>query len=173
MSSIPHDLSKIKAFIFDVDGVLSRAVIPISAEGDPMRTVNIKDGFAIHHAIKRGYTLGIITGGYTESVRLRFLRLGVQHIYMQAHTKTNEFQDFLDKTNLSPEEIVYCGDDLPDVEVMKRVGLAIAPADAAPEAKAVAHYISPILGGEGIAREVIEQTLRLHGEWLTDDAFGW
>ena len=173
MSSINYDLKKIKAFVFDVDGVLSAEVIPLHPSGEPMRTVNIKDGYAMQLAVKKGYLLGIITGGYTESVRLRYERLGVQHIYMSSAVKMDDFRDFLEKTGVKPEEVLYAGDDIPDYEVMRSVGLPVAPADAAPEIKSVAKYISQKIGGYGIARDVIEQTLKAQGTWMCEEVFGW
>lgn len=173
MSNINYDLKKIKGFIFDVDGVLSRDVIPLHPNGDPMRTVNIKDGYALQLAVKKGYHIAIITGGYTDSVKIRFERLGVKHIYMRSSIKMKDYNDFMERTGLCPEEVLYAGDDIPDYEVMKLVGLPVAPADAAPEIKQIACYISSKNGGEGIARDVIEQTMKVQGTWLTGDAFGW
>lgn len=173
MSSINYDLRKIKAFVFDVDGVLSCDVIPLHPNGDPMRTVNIKDGYALQFAVKKGYEVAIITGGYTEAVQIRFSRLGIQHIYMRSAVKVHDFKDFMEKTGLSPEHIMYAGDDIPDYEVMTRVGLPVAPADAAPEIKEIAKYISSRRGGEGVARDVIEQTMRAQGHWFGEEAFGW
>ena len=166
MSSINYDLRKIKAFVFDVDGVLSCDVIPLHPNGDPMRTVNIKDGYALQLAVKKGYE-------YTEAVQIRFSRLGIQHIYMRSAVKVHDFKDFMEKTGLSPEHIMYAGDDIPDYEVMTRVGLPVAPADAAPEIKEIAKYISSRRGGEGVARDVIEQTMRAQGHWFGEEAFGW
>jgi 3-deoxy-D-manno-octulosonate 8-phosphate phosphatase (KDO 8-P phosphatase) len=173
MSSINYDLTKIKAFVFDVDGVLSGESIPLHPNGDPMRTVSIKDGYAIQLAVKKGFHLGIITGGYTDAVRIRFARLGVEHIYMQSSMKINDFNDFMQKTGLSMEEVLYAGDDIPDYQVMSVAGLPVAPADAVPEIKQVARYISHCRGGEGVARDVIEQTLKAQGLWMCDEAFGW
>ena len=173
MSSINYDLNKIKAVVFDVDGVLSCDVIPLHPNGDPMRTVNIKDGYALQLAVKKGYQVAIITGGYTEAVRIRFSRLGITHIYMKSAVKLNDYQDFLEKTGLQPEEVMYAGDDIPDYEVMKLVGLPVAPADAAPEIKRIAKYISHKNGGHGVARDVIEQTMKAQGNWMGDEAFGW
>jgi 3-deoxy-D-manno-octulosonate 8-phosphate phosphatase (KDO 8-P phosphatase) len=173
MSNIPFDLTKIKGFLFDVDGVLSPDSIPLASNGDPMRMVNIKDGYALQLAVKLQYRVGIITGGYTEAVRLRFARLGIPHIYMRSAVKLRDYEDFLHVTGLSDDQIMYAGDDIPDYEVMQRVGLPVAPASAAPEIKAVAAYVSPLRGGEGIAREIIEQTLKAQGVWMTDEAFGW
>lgn len=173
MSTINYDLKKIRAFVFDVDGVLSRDVVSLHPNGDPMRTVNIKDGYAMQLAVKLGYQVAIITGGYTDSVRLRYERLGVQHIYMRSAVKIHDYRDFLEKTGLCPEEVLYAGDDIPDFEVMRLAGLPVAPADAAPEIKRVAKYISHKNGGDGVARDVIEQTLKAQGCWMQGEAFGW
>lgn len=173
MSSINYDLMKIKAFVFDVDGVLSCDIVSLHPNGDPMRTVNIKDGYALQLAVKKGYEVAIITGGYTEAVKIRFSRLGITHIYMRSAVKVHDFDDFMKKTGLKPEEVLYAGDDIPDYDVMMRVGLPVAPADAAPEIKQIAKYISLKRGGEGIARDVIEQTMKAQGLWMSDEAFGW
>lgn len=173
MSTINYDLSKIKAFIFDVDGVLSPNSIPLSLTGEPMRMVNIKDGYAINLAVKHGYSVAIITGADTENIRLRFSRLGVKDIYMKSRVKIIDFNDYMQKTGFKPEEILYSGDDLPDYHVMEAVGLAVAPADAAPEIKGVAQYISHCKGGDGVARDVIEQVMKAQGKWMGDEAFGW
>lgn len=170
---IHYDLKKIKAFVFDVDGVLSSTQIPLATNGDPMRTVNIRDGYALQLAVKKGFEVGIITGGYTESVRIRYERLGIKQIYMRSNIKLKDYEDFLVLNCLKDEEVMYCGDDMPDYAVMSRVGLPVAPADAAAEIKQIARYISPFRGGEGVARDVIEQTLKVHGLWADDEAFGW
>ncbi|MDR2918436.1 MAG: HAD-IIIA family hydrolase [Tannerella sp.] len=173
MSSINYDLTKIKAFIFDVDGVLSSDCIPMDENGDPMRSVNIKDGYALQLAVKLGYHVGIITGAYTENIRIRFSRLGIEHIYLKSAVKINDYETFLQKTGVTDEEVAYAGDDIPDAEVMQRVGLPVAPASAAPEIKAIAKFVSHKNGGEGIARELIEQTLKAQDRWMKDEAFGW
>ena len=173
MSNIKCDLTGIKAFLFDVDGVLSSDCISLAENGDPIRTVNIKDGYALQLAVKQGYQVGIITGAYTENIRLRFERLGVRHIYLSSSEKLIDYEDFLRKTGLRDEDIVYVGDDIPDYEIMKRVGLPVAPASAAPEIKALAKYISGKNGGEGVARDIIEQTLKAQGTWMQNNAFGW
>jgi 3-deoxy-D-manno-octulosonate 8-phosphate phosphatase (KDO 8-P phosphatase) len=138
-----------------------------------MRTVNIKDGYALQLAVKHGFEVGIITGGYTEAVKLRFERLGIKYIYLRSEIKLRDYIDFLSRTGLTDSQVLYCGDDIPDYGVMERVGLAVAPADAAPDIKSIAHYISPCIGGEGVARDVIEQTLKEQGLWMSEEAFGW
>jgi 3-deoxy-D-manno-octulosonate 8-phosphate phosphatase (KDO 8-P phosphatase) len=171
---INYDLLKIKAFIFDVDGVLSPESIPLHPSGEPMRIVNTKDGYAMQLAAKKGFQLGIITGGDSNAVKIRFEKLGFQHIYLRAKDKIEKFYDFIEKTGLKPEEICYVGDDIPDYEVMKIVGLSACPADAVPEIREIAKYISPKDGGNGVGRDIIEQVLKVQEIWMQDDeAFGW
>ena len=173
MSNINYDLTKIKGFIFDVDGVLSASTIPLHPSGEPMRMINIKDGYAMQLAVKQGYVLGIITGGNTDAVKMRFENLGLKHIYMKSAVKMNDYNDFMQKTGLQSEEVVFAGDDIPDYEVMQQVGLPICPADAVPEIKAISKYISMKNGGEGIARDIIEQVMKAQEKWMKDHAFGW
>lgn len=171
---INYNLSKIKAIIFDVDGVLSADTITLHPGGEPMRTVNIKDGYAIQLAIKQGLTIAIITGGNTESVFKRYSNLGVKDIYMKSSLKINSYLDFTSKYGIDDENIMYMGDDIPDYEVMCRCGCPVCPADACSEIKNVSLYISDKKGGYGCARDVIEQVLRVKGLWMkVDNAFGW
>ncbi len=173
MSTINYDLSRIKALAFDVDGVLSATTVPLHPSGEPMRTVNIKDGYAIQLAIKKGIRIAIITGGRSEAVRVRFTALGVTDLYMGASVKIRDYRDFRNKHGLNDEEILYMGDDVPDIEVMRECGLSCCPKDAVPEVKRVAKYISHADGGYGCGRDVIEQVLKAHGLWMAEDAFGW
>ena len=170
---IDYDLTKIKALIFDVDGVLSAETITHHPNGEPIRTVKIKDGYAHHDGGICGLHVAIITGGRTEAVRKRYEGLGIKDVYLGAAVKTREFDHFMDKYQLNPEEVLYMGDDIPDYEVMTMVGLPVAPADAAPEIKRIAKYISHKNGGAGVARDVIEQVMRAQGHWMGDEAFGW
>jgi 3-deoxy-D-manno-octulosonate 8-phosphate phosphatase (KDO 8-P phosphatase) len=171
---INYDLNKIKAFIFDVDGVLSPESIPLDISGEPLRIVNTKDGYAMQLAAKTGFQLCIITGGDSKGVQVRFEKLGFQHIYLRAKDKIKMYNDFVAKTGLKDEEICYVGDDIPDYEIMKVVGLPACPADAVPEIKEIALYISPKGGGQGVGRDIIEQVLKVQGIWMKDDeAFGW
>ncbi len=173
MSKIDFDLTKIKTFVFDIDGVLSSQTITIAPDGEPLRTVNIHDGYAINQAIKLGYGVAIITGGNSKGVHVRYSGLGVKHIYMKSSVKIKDFKHLLANTDYKAEEMVYVGDDIPDFEVMQQVALPIAPADAAPEIKSIAKYISPKKGGQGVARDIIEQVLRVQGNWMHEEAFGW
>ncbi len=163
----------IKVIAFDVDGVLSADVIPLHPSGEPMRTVNIKDGYAIQLAVKKGYHIAIITGGRTDAVRQRFAGLGVSDLYMGSAVKIHDYRDFRDKHGLKDEEILFMGDDIPDMEVMRQCGLPCCPKDAVFDIKAVARYISYATGGYGCARDVIEQVMKVQGKWMADDAFGW
>lgn len=173
MSKIDFDLTTIKTFVFDIDGVLSSQTITLAPDGEPLRTVNIHDGYAINLAIKSGYGVAIITGGNSEAVRVRYAALGVKHIYMKSSLKLRDFDHLITNTDYKPEEMVYVGDDIPDYEVMQQVALPIAPADAAHEIKSIAKYISPKKGGQGVARDIIEQVLRVQGNWMHEEAFGW
>lgn len=173
MGIINYDLTKIKAFIFDIDGVLSTQTIGLSPEGEPLRTANIRDGYAINLAVRNGYGIAIITGGNTHSVRVRYEALGVKDIYMKSSIKMKDLMHYIEKTGYKSEEIMYVGDDIPDYHVMRQVGLPVAPADAAPEIKDISRYISPKIGGHGVARDVIEQVLKVQGKWMNEEAFGW
>lgn len=171
---INYDLNKIKAIIFDVDGVLSSETVGMNADGEPLRTVNIKDGYAIQLAQKMGLRIVILTGGYAPNIERRYEYLGVKDIYMRCAVKVNVYDEFLKKYSLQDDEILYMGDDIPDYEVMKRCGCPCCPSDACPEIKAVSIYVSAKEGGKGCCRDVIEQVLRTQGKWLSDErAFGW
>ena len=171
---INYDLRKIKAVIFDVDGVLSKETISQDNNGDPVRTVNIKDGYAIQHAVKCGIIIAIITGAKTESVRKRYEGLGVRDIHIGAKVKISLYEDLKKKYNINNEEIIYVGDDIPDYEIMKECGLPCCPCDAASEIKAISKYISHKNGGEGCGRDILEQVLKSQGLWMHSSvAFGW
>lgn len=171
---INYDLTRIRAIIFDVDGVLSAETITLSAEGEPLRTVNIKDGYAIQLAQKLGLRIVIMTGGNTEAVRLRYARLGVEDIYMGCSVKIKAYEEFLQRYGLTDAEVMYMGDDIPDLEIMRRVGCPVCPKDACNEVSNISIYVSHLKGGYGCGRDVIEQTLRSQGKWVMNEkAFGW
>lgn len=172
-TNFKEDLKKIKAFAFDVDGVLSDTKVNLSSDGELLRTMNTKDGYAMQYASRRGYPIAIITGGRTESVANRFRTLGILDIYLGASKKVDDFEDFRKKYSLEADEILYMGDDLPDYEVMKICGVPCCPADAVEEIKSVSVYISHLKGGDGCVRDIMEQVLRLHGKWMDGEAFSW
>lgn len=174
MSAINYDLKKIKAVIFDVDGVLSAETIVLDVSGEPMRTINIKDGYAIQLAVKQGLQIGIITGGNTKAVITRYKGLGVKDIYSGSSVKIRDYRLLRDSYGLKNEEIIFVGDDIPDMEVMRECGLPCCPKDAAPEVKDIALYISDRLGGYGCGRDILEQVMKAQGKWMKDsEAFGW
>lgn len=171
---INYDLSRIKAMVFDVDGVLSCDVMNLSPEGDPVRTVNVKDGYALQLAVKMGLNLCIITGARVESVRKRFEGLGIKDVYIASSVKIRDYNEFTAKYGLQPDEVLYMGDDIPDYQIMQLVGLPCCPADACLEIQSLSKYVSPLAGGRGCVRDVVEQVLKVQGKWLSNEkAFGW
>jgi 3-deoxy-D-manno-octulosonate 8-phosphate phosphatase (KDO 8-P phosphatase) len=172
MKNYKHLLPKIKTFIFDVDGVLTDGKILINSDGELLRSFDTKDGYAMKCALVKGFKIAIITGGRNEAVRERFKELGIIDIYLGAHHKLDAYQDLMDNYDLNPEEILYIGDDIPDIPVMEKVGLGCCPADAASDVKAIADYVSHKKGGEGCVRELIEQVLRVQGKWSLDIGAG-
>jgi 3-deoxy-D-manno-octulosonate 8-phosphate phosphatase (KDO 8-P phosphatase) len=173
MVNFKEDLARVRAFLFDVDGVFSSTKAILHPSGEVMRTVNIKDGFAVFYTIRKGYPVGIISGGDSNSVRQRFSKLGMTDIYLESKNKLADLNHFMRKYNLLPENILYMGDDLPDYEVMKAVGFPTCPTDAVEEIRAISSYISDKAGGEGCVRDVIEQVLRLQGKWMDETALHW
>jgi len=174
MSKISYDLKKIKAVAFDVDGVLSTSTIPLGDNGVPRRTVNTKDGFAMQLAVKRGLRLAIITGAVSPGISERYEGLGITEIYTGVGMKLPVFREWMARHGLHPDEVAYVGDDVPDYECMREAGLAVAPADAAPDIMQIAGYVSPATGGNGVARDLLEELMRAQGIWaMSDKAFGW
>ncbi|MDC9722519.1 MAG: HAD-IIIA family hydrolase [Urechidicola sp.] len=158
-------MPQITTFIFDVDGVLTDGTIQVLENGDMIRNMNIKDGYALKTAVDAGYKVCIISGGSSEGVRIRLKRLGLSDVYLGAHNKIYQFEEIINKYNLKTDEILYMGDDIPDYPVMKLVGLACSPKDAASEIQSISHYISQKKGGKGCVRDVIEQVLKVQGNW--------
>ncbi|MBR5783971.1 MAG: HAD hydrolase-like protein [Bacteroidales bacterium] len=168
-----NKLHKIKAFIFDFDGVMTDGSVWVFADKETVRAGNIKDGYAIQYAVKKGYKIAVISGATSLSINNRMESLGVTDIFTGAGNKITVFEKYLEDNNLLPEEVLYMGDDIPDYEIMKRVGVATCPADAAVEIKEIADYISLFKGGFGCVRDVIEQVLKLHNNWFHKDAVHW
>jgi 3-deoxy-D-manno-octulosonate 8-phosphate phosphatase (KDO 8-P phosphatase) len=169
MAFFKDELKNIKAFIFDVDGVLSRDTSPLNEDGDPVRTANVKDGFAIRIAVNLGFPVAVITGGYIERVRLRHEKLGVIYYYDKVRDKVESLKDFTMKTGIDPQNILFMGDDLVDYKIMTEVGIPVCPKDAVADIKAISKYVSDKSGGEGCVRDVIEQTLRAQNKWFTQE----
>jgi len=161
-------LPQIKTFIFDIDGVLTDGKVLVTTEGELYRAVDTKDGYAIKCAILKGYKIVIISGGNNEGIRNRFKAFGINDIYLGAHHKLDSFNDLMDNYDLNPDEILYMGDDIPDIPVMEKVGLSCCPADAVSDVKAIVKYVSHKNGGQGCVREIIEQVLRVQDKWSLD-----
>ena len=162
-------LNQITTFIFDVDGVLTDGTITITTDGDMHRTMHTKDGFALKTAVDKGFHVCIISGGSNEGVRMRLKGLGISAVYLGEHHKTKTMATYLNENNIKPENVLYMGDDIPDLYVMQEVGLPCCPQDAVQEIKAVSKYVSHKKGGKGCVRDVIEQVLKVQGKWLDKD----
>jgi 3-deoxy-D-manno-octulosonate 8-phosphate phosphatase (KDO 8-P phosphatase) len=162
-------LHTVKAFIFDVDGVLTDGTVHVTESGEQLRKFNIKDGYALQLAVKRGYPVAVISGARSLGVISRLNGLGIKSIYIGIENKMLVFERFINENNISPDQIVYMGDDIPDVLIMKRVGLPSCPADAVEEVKAISSYISPKNGGFGCARDIIEKVLKVQNNWYDEN----
>lgn len=163
-------MNAITTFIFDVDGVLTDCSVHVTSEGELLRTMYIRDGYAMELALKAGFHVCVISRGKNEGVRVRLKNLGLTDIHLGIYDKVETFEEYVELYNIAPEQVLYMGDDLPDYYVMQRVGLPTCPLDAAPEIKSVAKYVSHRNGGRGAVRDVIEQVLRVQGKWMTESA---
>lgn len=161
-------LQHITTFIFDVDGVLTDGTVIINTDGELLRTMNIKDGYALKTAVQQGFNVCIISGGKNEGVRKRLQNLGIKEVYLGAHQKVDHLEEYLDNNNIKHENVLYMGDDIPDLPVMNMIGLPTCPQDAAPELKEIAKYVSYKKGGKGCVRDVIEQVLKVQGKWVAN-----
>lgn len=158
-------MNDITTFIFDIDGVLTDGSVFVTNEGEILRTMNIRDGYALKAAVESGYNVCVISGGSNEGVRVRLRNLGITDIHLGTPDKVETYKEYIELYNIKPEQVLYMGDDIPDFHVMKLVGLPTCPQDASPEIKAISKYISHKNGGKGAAREVIEQVMKVHGKW--------
>jgi len=166
-------LKQITTFIIDFDGVLSDGKVWVGLDGEQVRATNVKDGYAMHYALKKGYKIAIISGGLGESMRLRYRNFPNMEIFCGIGNKVETFNQYISKYQIDPEQIVYIGDDIPDYPVMLLCGIKACPADACQEIKSIADYISFQKGGEGCVREIIEQTLKAQQRWFENDASIW
>lgn len=160
-------LKEITTFILDVDGVLTNGKILVTSKGKMLREMNTKDGFIIKYALDKGFKIFIISGGTNKGVKERLKDLGIEEIFLGEHTKKDTYDKLIKKYNLKRNEIVYMGDDIPDIPVMKKIGVPCCPNDAVPDVKQISIYISKKNGGQGCVRDIIEQTLRVQNKWLT------
>lgn len=171
--SYKKKLSQITTFIFDVDGVLTDGNVILESSGEMVRTMHTKDGYALQHAVKKGYHIVIISGGSSVMVKKRLEGLGVEHIYLGKDHKLPVLNEHLQKHNISVNQVLYMGDDIPDLPCLKVVGISSCPKDASVEVREVCDYISQINGGKGCVRDVLEQTMRIQNKWMDDDAYSW
>lgn len=163
-------LNQITTLIFDVDGVLTDGTIIVATNGDMFRKMHTKDGFALKTAVDKGFNVCIISGGNNEGVRLRLKGLGIKDVHLGAHHKTETMNTYLEENNIRRDQVLYMGDDIPDLQVMKEVGLPCCPQDAVQEIKRVSKYVSHKKGGKGCVRDVIEQVLKVQNKWLDNDS---
>ena len=173
MSNYKEKLNHITTFIFDYDGVLTDGNVFVINEHEQLRSSNVKDGYALQYAVKKGYRVAVISGGKSKTMTKRMNTLGITDVFLGIDHKMDTFNKYLGDNNLTKEEVLYMGDDIPDYEIMKEVGVATCPSDAAQEIKAIADYISDTKGGEGCVRDIIEQVLKLQNKWFHPDAFSW
>lgn len=173
MANYKEQLREINTFIFDYDGVMTDGSVIMTSAGEAYRISNVKDGYALQLALKKGYRVAVISGAKSESMTQRLLTLQVTDVFMGVEKKLDVFRSYMEQHNLSKENILYMGDDIPDYEVMLEAGVATCPADAAEEIRAVSKYISHFNGGKGCVRDVIEQVLKVQGMWMNDDAYHW
>lgn len=164
-------LKNINTFFFDIDGVLSSSQVVVMNDGELHRTTNVKDGYALKHALKTGINIFIISGGLNSDIQKRFQNLGIKNVIIGCSDKLKEFEELVKKHNIDISNSLYMGDDIPDYPIMKKVGLPCCPADAASEIKEISLYISDKKGGEACVRDIVEQVLRARGDWMNDDSF--
>jgi len=165
-------LTKISTFIFDLDGVLTDGKVYFM-ENEIVRALNSKDGYAMQYAVKMGYTIFIITGGYNEDLKRRLLELGIKEVFLRSSDKLKIYSDLKQKYGFSDNQALYMGDDIPDLPVIKEAGVSACPQDACIDVKMNVDYQSPFSGGKACVRDVIEQTLRVQDKWLKDEAYHW
>lgn len=168
MGNVLAEFKKVTTFVFDIDGVLTDGTVLVLRDGLQARQMHIKDGLGLQIALKNGYHVFIISGGYSDEVKSRLQKLGVDNIFLAVEDKASLISSLMEKHNLTWNELLYMGDDLPDLSLMGKVGLPSCPADAVNEVKAVAKYISPVNGGWGCVRDVIEKVLKARGQWEFD-----
>jgi 3-deoxy-D-manno-octulosonate 8-phosphate phosphatase (KDO 8-P phosphatase) len=173
MLNFKEKLPHIRLMVFDIDGVLTDGSVICYENGSQVRTMNIKDGFALQYAVKKGFIIAIISGGYSEGAKQRLEKLGISRIFMSVEEKLPILQQLTIEMGINPEQVLYMGDDLPDFPCMKWAGIPVCPADAAHEIRSISDYITTAAGGKGAAREVIEQVMRAQHKWAGEDAYLW
>ena len=166
--SVLEKFKPITTFVFDIDGVLTDGSVQVFDSGEQVRRMSIKDGYSLQLAVKKGYRVVVISGGSSEGVKMRLHQLGISDVFLKVENKKEKLMQYAHDQGLDDKQILFMGDDIPDYAVMKQVGLACAPADAVPEIRHIATYISSFAGGQGCVRDVIEKVLKLNGHWELD-----
>lgn len=166
-------LPDVTTFIFDYDGVMTDGSVYMDSNGDPLRTSNVKDGYALQLAVKLGYHVAVISGATCTNITKRLNSLGVKDVFTGVSDKVVKLEEYMKENGLKASQIVYMGDDIPDLRVMQRVGVPVCPADAAHEIQDICCYISHLGGGKGCVRDIIEQTLKVQSKWMTAEAYSW
>lgn len=170
MKNFKEKLNDITTFLFDIDGVLTNGIVTVMPDGEMIRNLNSKDGYAIQLAIKKGFRIAIISGGKSQSIKIALQDLGIKDVYLGQSDKMHCYENYISENKLSPDEILYMGDDLPDYDVMNNVSIAACPKNATTEIKQISIYVSDRKGGEGCVRDVIEQVMRCQAKW---EITGW
>lgn len=166
-------LRHVTTMIFDYDGVFTDGKIILTESGEQLRTGNVKDGYALQLAVRKGYRIAVISGGTSQAIIHRMNSLNIYDVFIRVDHKIKVYREYLQKHGLRKEEVLFMGDDIPDLQIIEEAGVVTCPADAAEEVKSKAHYISHLKGGEGCVRDIVEQVLKVQGNWLNDDAFIW
>jgi 3-deoxy-D-manno-octulosonate 8-phosphate phosphatase (KDO 8-P phosphatase) len=173
MSNYKTLLTGVNTFMFDYDGVMTDGHVILQHDDPPLRTANVRDGYVLQLAVKMGYNVVVISGGFSRSMDNRFDTLNIKDAFTGVKNKVAVFEKYIKEKNIDPKNVVYMGDDIPDIPVMKRVGVPVSPADAVEEVKEVSVYISDKNGGGGCVRDIIEQVMKIQGKWMTPEAFTW
>ncbi len=168
MGNFKEDIARAEAFVFDVDGVMTDGGIIPTADGDFIRRYNAKDGYALAYAVKRGYRVCIISGGRGRTLEHRLQMLGIRDYHLDCMNKIEVMHEYFEREGIDPAHVIYMGDDIPDLECMRAVGIPVCPADSASEVLEAARYVSEFRGGQGAVRDIVEQVLRARGDWARD-----
>lgn len=173
MANYKEKLKQITTMIFDYDGVMTDGTVMFLEGGEHGRTGYVKDGYAIQLAVKKGYRVAVMSGAKSSSMAWRCQAIGIEETFLGIRDKLQKFRTYLHENNLKPSEVLFMGDDIPDLQVMKESGLAVCPADAVEEIKAISQYISQFPGGRGCVRDIIEQVMKVQGKWMDGEAYSW
>ena len=173
MSDLNDKFKKITTFVFDYDGVMTDGTVFSDPDGNPWRATNVKDGYALQLATKLGYKVAVISGAICPSMEIRMDSLGVTDVFTGVPNKVLKLKEYMNRKGLNADQVIFMGDDIPDLQVMKEAGLPACPADAAPEVKEISLFISERPGGKGAVRDIIEQVLKVPGKWMTAEAYAW